>query len=140
MGHSPAALSEAYERLEECFGSPEIIEKSLFDRLIHFPSVSGKDPVKMKELGDLIQELEASKLESCLPGLSHFVTSPGIAPIVDRLPPNIQDRWLSNTGFRLLIGSTDHLKSDATVKRPHKSLVSAHRIDISKEGWFKQQS
>uniref|UniRef100_A0A3P9DB02 NACHT domain-containing protein n=1 Tax=Maylandia zebra TaxID=106582 RepID=A0A3P9DB02_9CICH len=79
-------LDKAWERLEECFGSPEIIEKTLFDRLTNFPKVSSKDPVKLRELSDLLQEVEAAKSEGYLPGLSYLDSAHGVAPIVDKLP------------------------------------------------------
>ncbi|XP_037399818.1 uncharacterized protein LOC108416929 [Pygocentrus nattereri] len=157
-------LTKAWERLEECFGSPEIIEKSLFDRLINFPKVTNKDPVKLRELSDLLHELEAAKLEGYLPGLSYLDTARGVAPIVEKLPYNLQERWLrqgfkykathgvtfppfsffcefvcdeararNDPGFRLQPGNTEYLKQSATAKKPQKSLVFAHKTDISQE-------
>ncbi|KAL3967947.1 NLR family CARD domain-containing protein 3 [Sarotherodon galilaeus] len=157
-------LDKAWERLEECFGSPEIIEKTLFDRLTNFPKVSSKDPVKLRELSDLLQEVEAAKSEGYLPGLSYLDTARGVAPIVDKLPHNIQEKWLSqgfkykvdhnvifppfsflcdfvlreaqarnDPGFRLLASTTDHFRSDTTVRKPYKGLVSAHKTEISQE-------
>ncbi len=37
------AYEGTWERLEDCFGSPEIIEKSLFDRIDSFPKIGNRD-------------------------------------------------------------------------------------------------
>ncbi|XP_022522966.2 uncharacterized protein LOC111191682 [Astyanax mexicanus] len=159
VGNPSTGLTKAWERLEECFGSPEIIEKSLFERLINFPKVTIKDPVK---LIDLLHELEAAKLEGYLPGLSYLETVRGVAPIVEKLPYNLQEGWLkqgfkykathgvtvppfsffcefvcneararNDPGFRLQTGNTEYLKHGAAAKKPQKSLVFAHKTDIS---------
>ena len=54
-----------------------------------------KDPHKLRDLGDLLLELEAAKMDGYLPGLSYLDTSRGVAPIVDKLPFNLQDKWAS---------------------------------------------
>ncbi|KAK3524723.1 hypothetical protein QTP86_001368 [Hemibagrus guttatus] len=62
LGCNPdTGLRKAWERLEDCFGSPEIIEKSLFDRIDSFPKISNKDAKKLRELRDLLQEVESAK-------------------------------------------------------------------------------
>ncbi|KAI4879019.1 hypothetical protein NFI96_009718 [Prochilodus magdalenae] len=70
-------LHKAWERLEECYGSPEVIERALLERVDNFPNVSQKDPVKLRELGDLLKELEAAKTQGYLPGLSYLDTAGG---------------------------------------------------------------
>lgn len=47
-------------RLHECYGSAETIEKALFRRLDDFPKISNKDYSKLRDLSDLLMELEAS--------------------------------------------------------------------------------
>ena len=55
-----AALKMAWQRLLECYGAPEIIEKALFKKLDSFPKISNRDHVKLRELGDLLMELRGS--------------------------------------------------------------------------------
>ncbi|XP_026003932.1 uncharacterized protein LOC113009687 [Astatotilapia calliptera] len=94
--NNPAeGLRRVWTRLQECYGTPEAIEKSLLDRLERFPRVSNKDPQNLRELGDLLSEIDAAKSDGSLPGLVYLDTSRGIAPIVDKLPTNLQDRWMS---------------------------------------------
>ncbi|KAJ8369536.1 hypothetical protein SKAU_G00095640 [Synaphobranchus kaupii] len=90
-----AGLRMAWSRLEECYGSPETIEKALLDKLERFPKITNKDPLKMRELGDLLRELESAKLEGFLPGLAYLDTSRGVNPIVEKLPYGLQERWMT---------------------------------------------
>ncbi len=84
-----------WSRLEESFGSAEIIEKTLFDKLDCFPKISNKEPQKLRELADLLKEVESAKLGGFLPGLSFLDTARGVAPIINKLPPNLQEKWMS---------------------------------------------
>ncbi|KAI3358292.1 hypothetical protein L3Q82_014670, partial [Scortum barcoo] len=88
-------LQLVWERLEECYGSPEVIERALFERLENFPKVSNKDPMKLRELGDLLTELNSAKSEGYLPGLSYLDTARGVNPIVEKLPHSLQEKWLA---------------------------------------------
>ncbi|XP_055071017.2 uncharacterized protein [Misgurnus anguillicaudatus] len=91
-----AALHDAWERLTECYGAPEIIENALLQRLENFPRVLNKDFIKLRELGDLLTELQAAKQDGYLPGLTYLDTARGINPIVEKLPYFLQEKWLSH--------------------------------------------
>lgn len=52
-----------WERLDDCFGAPEIVENSLLRRLEIFPKISNKDWKKLRELGDLLMERLVAKSE-----------------------------------------------------------------------------
>lgn len=54
-----------------------------------------QDPQRLRELGDLLLELEAAKAESYLPGLSYMDTARGISPILEKLPFSLQEKWIS---------------------------------------------
>ncbi|KAL0168120.1 hypothetical protein M9458_036342, partial [Cirrhinus mrigala] len=83
-----------WQRLEECYGIPEAIEKALFARLENFPKISNREPAKLRELADLLQELSAAKQDGFLPGLAYLDTARGVAPVVDKLPYNLQEKWM----------------------------------------------
>lgn len=85
-----------WTRLEESYGALEVIEKALFKRIEHFPRISSKDYSKLHELSDLLMEIELAKAEGYLPGLSYLDTARGINPIVQKLPFNLQEKWLSH--------------------------------------------
>lgn len=60
-----AGLIMAWDRLDECYGAPEVIENALFKRLDSFP------------------------------GLAYLDTAHGIKPIVEKLPYNLQEKWIT---------------------------------------------
>ena len=95
VSNPPAALHLIWVRLEECYATPEIIESALFRRLASFPSLSPKENTKLRELGDLLTELQSAKEDGYLPGLSYLDTPRGINPIVEKLPTNLQDKWIT---------------------------------------------
>lgn len=90
------ALKKAWDRLHECYAAPEMIEKSLFHRLDSFPRLNNKDNVKLRELGDLLLEIQGAKEDGYLPGLLYLDTSRGISPIVEKLPYWLQEKWITH--------------------------------------------
>lgn len=84
-----------WERLEETYGSPEVIESALMKRLDAFPVISNKDTHKLRELGDLLKEIQAAKSEGFLPGLMYLDTARGVIPIVEKLPFSLRERWMT---------------------------------------------
>ncbi|KAI4883909.1 hypothetical protein NFI96_021124 [Prochilodus magdalenae] len=97
--HPAAGLKMAWDRLEQCYGTPEAIESALFARLESFPKISGRDVQKLRDLADLLLEIEAAKEDCFLPGLSYLDTARGIHPILEKLPYHLQDKWTSY-GFK----------------------------------------
>jgi len=80
-----------WERLEETYGSPEVIESALMKKLDHFPAISYKDTHKLRELGDLLKELEAAKAEGFLPGVIYLDTARGVNPVIEKLPFSLRE-------------------------------------------------
>ncbi|KAL1433498.1 hypothetical protein MTO96_012497 [Rhipicephalus appendiculatus] len=64
-------------------------------RLEAFPRLSGKDNVKLRELGDLLLELESAKADPYWAGLKYFDTARGVNSIVIKLPPGLQEKWMT---------------------------------------------
>ena len=95
VGNPTEALRKAWERLRECYATPEIMEKSFFQRLESFPRLSNRDHVKLRELGDLLSEILGAKEDGYLTGLSYLDTSRGISPITEKLPFGLQEKWMS---------------------------------------------
>ncbi|XP_061908363.1 uncharacterized protein LOC133653277 isoform X1 [Entelurus aequoreus] len=122
VANPAVGLQLVWERLEECYGSPEVIERSLFKRLEDFPKLSNKEPTKLRELGDLLSELNAAKSEDYLQGLSYLDTARGVNPIVEKLPHGLQEKWLAkgsqykeqyNVSFPPFAYFTDFICSEA---------------------------
>ncbi|XP_054872108.1 uncharacterized protein LOC129350233 [Amphiprion ocellaris] len=89
-----AALQLSWDRLDECYVTPEVVENALFKRLDNFPRLTNRDNVKLRELGDLLLELQVAKDEAYLPGLAYLDTPRGVKPIAEKLPTSLQDKWL----------------------------------------------
>lgn len=88
-------LQMVWERLNEWFGTPEVIENSLLRRVDNFPNITNKDCGKLRELGDLLMELQAAKSEGALSGLTYLDTARGITGIVQKLPVSLQEKWMT---------------------------------------------
>lgn len=58
---NPAAgVHMVWQRLEECYGTPEVIEDALLKKIEHFPRLTNRDNIKLRELGDILLELECA--------------------------------------------------------------------------------
>ncbi|XP_041424892.1 uncharacterized protein LOC121395423 [Xenopus laevis] len=94
--HNPSAgVRMVWQRLEDCYGSPEVIENALMKKLDDFPKMSNKDNLKLRELGDILLEVNAAKTEGYLPGLAYLDTTRGVKSIIEKLPYSLQDKWIS---------------------------------------------
>lgn len=95
--HYPiAGVRMLWQRLEECYGSPEVIENALLRKLEEFPNISNRDGQILRELGDMLMELESAKTGGHLPGLAILDTARGVNPIIEKLPFNLQERWITH--------------------------------------------
>ncbi|XP_023812156.1 uncharacterized protein LOC111947642 [Oryzias latipes] len=88
-------LNMIWDRLERCYGSAEVIEDALFKRIDTFPKITSKDYTKLRKFSDLLMEMQSAKAEGDLPGLAFLDTARGVNPIVQKLPFNLQERWIS---------------------------------------------
>lgn len=86
-------VNMVWQRLEECYGTPEVIEDALLKKIENFPRLTNKDNVKLRELGDILLELECAKGDGVLQGLSYLDTARGVRQIVEKLPYNLQEKW-----------------------------------------------
>ncbi|XP_050419153.2 uncharacterized protein LOC126832434 [Patella vulgata] len=88
-------LARIWERLDERYGSPELVEASLKNKLANFPKLyTDKDNKKLFELSDIISEIESAKEDPMYASLlAYFDSSSGVIPIVNKLPRGIQEKW-----------------------------------------------
>lgn len=94
--HNPTAgVNMIWQRLENSYGCPEMIEHALLQKLDNFPRISNKDGQRLRELGDILLEVESAKAGGHLPGLAYLDTARGVNPIVEKLPYGLQERWIS---------------------------------------------
>ncbi|KAK7896234.1 hypothetical protein WMY93_021559 [Mugilogobius chulae] len=77
---NPAAgVKMIWERLEESYGSSEAIEDALLRKIEEFPKLTNKDGDRLRELGDILLELNCAKSDGTLPGLAYLDTARGVA-------------------------------------------------------------
>lgn len=87
-------LSKLWARLDERYGSPEMIEATLKSKLHRFPVISTKDYDKLYELSDLLAEIESTMdNHTYIDVLGYYNSSTGVKPIVQKLPYHLQNRW-----------------------------------------------
>ena len=87
-------VAKIWERLDEKFCAPEMIDAAIKERLSSFPRIGNKDNKKLYELVDIMIEIEslmANPQYTVL--LSYFNSSSGVLPIINKLPYNIQEKW-----------------------------------------------
>lgn len=102
-----AGLEMIWDRLEQCYGSAEVIEDALFKRVDSFSKIASKDYVKLRKFSDLLMEMQCAKAEGDLLGLSFLDTARGVNPIIQKLPYNLQEKWITvGTNYKRQNGVT----------------------------------
>lgn len=88
------AVKRIWQRLEDRYGCPEMLESSLKRRIESFPRLAAKDSCRLYDLADLVSEIEAIKEDDQLRSLfAHYDSSTGVNPIVNKLPQFLQEKW-----------------------------------------------
>lgn len=89
-------LERLWERLDDRYGCPELIEETLKRKLDRFPKLSNKDYKKLYELTDILAEIQSIKEDDQYHDLlAYYDTSSGVIPIVRKLPHSLQEKWTS---------------------------------------------
>ena len=92
-------LFKIWDRLEKCYGAPEVNEEALLRWDGDFPKPKNKDSLKLREYGDLLDELLLAKEDGNLYSLAHMDAAQVLNLLVAKLPPSLQEKWLS-VGFK----------------------------------------
>ena len=107
INNTAEALRMVWQRLEETYGAPEVIEHALFKKIDDFPKITNRDDTKLRELGDLLLELELAKAEGYSPGLAFLDTAKGVNTIIEKLPYSLQEKWITHASrYKLEHGVT----------------------------------
>ena len=86
-----------WDRLENRYGTPEMIESSIQLRLRTFPKLSNHQRKELYDLADLAAEIEAIKKdEKCRATFGYFDASLGVNRFVSKLPYSIQEKWTTS--------------------------------------------
>ncbi|KAK3086079.1 hypothetical protein FSP39_013163 [Pinctada imbricata] len=87
-------VARLWERLEERYGSPELVEASLKAKLESLPKLRPEDNKMLYDLSDIVAEIIGCKENPKYATLlSYFDSSSGIIPIINKLPRNLQEKW-----------------------------------------------
>ncbi|XP_075436064.1 uncharacterized protein LOC142472776 [Ascaphus truei] len=95
INHPRRGLDLVWERLEEYYGSPEVVQDALFKRVDNFPRITAQNYIKLWELGDLLQHLESLRADQSQSDLNFLDSARFLRPILEKLPYNLQERWTS---------------------------------------------
>ena len=96
MSDLKLGLQRIWERLDDRYGSPEMLDEVIKKKLRDFPTLTNKDNRKLLELSDLVSEIESLKLEPKFAALlAYYDSSSGVIPIVNKLPYNLKEKWVS---------------------------------------------
>ncbi|XP_056003003.1 uncharacterized protein LOC130049441 [Ostrea edulis] len=83
-----------WSRLDDRFGSPEIVEGPLRKKLNNFQRISNKENKRLFELVDIVSEIESTKENPTYKTLlSVYDSSAGVNQIMSKLPFYIQEKW-----------------------------------------------
>ena len=94
VGNPSNPLVKIWERLDERYGSPEMIEAALKRKIMSFPKLSTQDQRKLYELSDLLSEVQATMNNPVYRNvLGYFDSSTGVNLIVQKLPYHLQNKW-----------------------------------------------
>lgn len=83
-----------WERLEDRFGRPEMVEETMKRKIASFPKITTKDYRPLFDLSDIVEEINAiMSSERYYPVFAHFNSSSGVNQIMSKLPHNLQEKW-----------------------------------------------
>lgn len=73
----------------------EATEQALFQKLDSFSKTTAQDNIKIREIGDILMEMNAAKADEYLQGEAYLNTAHIINPVVEKLPHSLQENWIS---------------------------------------------
>ncbi|KAK7895611.1 hypothetical protein WMY93_020936 [Mugilogobius chulae] len=124
---NPAAgVKMIWERLEESYGSSEAIEDALLRKIEEFPKLTNKDGDRLRELGDILLELNCAKSDGTLPGLAYLDTARGFIQHQAKMK-NDPSFALSSCNIQ---AST---RTEKSTSHNRRATVSVHRTDVAEK-------
>ena len=86
-------LVKVWNKLDERYGSPELVVAALKRKIDRFPNITIKEHKKLYELIDLLTEVESAMDNQAYKSvLSYFLSCTGVNPIVQKLPYHLQNK------------------------------------------------
>ncbi|XP_060070498.1 uncharacterized protein LOC132550447 [Ylistrum balloti] len=91
------ARDKIWNRLEERYGSPELVELSLRQKLAAMSKIPNNDPKRLYELTDLLAEIQSIKDQHRYRNImAYYDSSAGVNPVVTKLPNYLQNKWTTH--------------------------------------------
>jgi len=136
-----AALNLVWQRLEECYGSSEAVEHALLKKVEEFPKLTNRDNGRLRELGNILQEIECAKEGGYLPGLSYLDTARGVNRNGVAFPPfrffssflRQQAQVKNDPSFAFTSSSTQILKTERYTRSGNRASVTVHKTDVPQD-------
>lgn len=89
-------VDKIWDRLNDKYRRPEVVEASLKAKLLAFPKMSVRHSKKLFDLADIFSEIESVKKNPQYSALLYyFDTSAGINPVILKLPTSLQEKWVA---------------------------------------------
>ena len=96
MSDLKLGIKRIWERLDDRYGSPEMLEEMMKKKIRDFPNLTNKDNKKLFELSDIVSEIESLKSDQNYAALlAYYDSSSGVTPIVNKLPYNLKEKWVN---------------------------------------------
>lgn len=87
-------LRKVWCRLDERYGSPEVVHRSVQQKLDNFPRFSHLETTRWYDLADTLAGVLALQQDPVYANsLAYFDSSVGVSPILSKLPTNVQEKW-----------------------------------------------
>ncbi|XP_062594010.1 uncharacterized protein LOC134255492 [Saccostrea cucullata] len=91
---SSRARDRIWQRLNERYARPELVESSIKQKLMSFPKIASKEVKKLYELVDIVVEIDSLKKDEQYCSLfASYDSSAGVNLIVNKLPYQLQEKW-----------------------------------------------
>lgn len=90
-------LQEAWNKLEDRFGSTDRVVDALIDKMNKLPTPS--DARSLQKFSDIIEEVRAAQLDESLEGLNVLDSPVVMKPIIAKLPDDLARKW-RDTAFQ----------------------------------------
>lgn len=94
-GDADHAVKLVWERLDEMYGRPELIESSLRSQLENFRQI-GSSENRLYDLLNILIKIESLKTNpQFATSLAYYDPSLGVNPIISKLPYSLQEKWIT---------------------------------------------
>lgn len=93
-----------WRRLDERFGSLEMVQSSVKKKWNDFPKITNRDTQRLYDLADLLSEIQSvEENQQYQTLLAYFDSSAGVILVVRKLPYALQEKWTSQRSVTIKV-------------------------------------